>query len=535
MDIVKQRAGQEPWHERKTLSFEDNKPAPARSRRPPPPPPPPPPGQASRGIQRSPQSSSEPVINSILSPSSSDKAGMQVKGEPMTTKSQSSEEDSSDDDFDEDSDGSACMPVSDEENSPRAHVYRRPRDVYHSRAIDEHRVRWDSLGYLPKSKKADLRDIDDLTFERFGYRFNPNPVTSADFSLYTPSLSQGLHSLNIGNAESSRYEQRGLSSTSGNQTTREVPSNYDAEGPRSANSVPLSTDAEQQTRVTPTSLGWSPDSYLVNLYKLVMVWNVDPYLELLNEANVSKDTPLKVFLDKSEDGKDYSCPWPVYCRRQDEPFTRRADLERHLKNIHGPEEMKRPFRCPYDPCINGRHLPGNAFSRKDHMRDHLRDFHQEDIGAARRERLARTDEERRRWEKEQRRWLASRKISSRWWTCARCLERRYVERDGWNCATCDRACESEREERRLRISNRKGSITGEQVAQASTSTTVFKPREEACISCHGKEWVDRGYGGLALCPTCKLIPHVGSTSFWVKSERAEDNMEHYGGPTRDKF
>lgn len=48
------------------------------------------------------------------------------------------------------------------------------------------------------------------------------------------------------------------------------------------------------------------------------------------------------------------------------------------------------------------------------------------------------------WEAAQTAWLAERKVSFSWWRCFRCLERKQVREDGWECLDCKVSCEQER-------------------------------------------------------------------------------------------
>lgn len=213
------------------------------------------------------------------------------------------------------------------------------------------------------------------------------------------------------------------------------------------------------------------------------------------------------------------CPWPGKCERR-EPFGRQADLERHLKNVHGSPDS---FPCPHNPCLNNRHVVENAFTRKDHLRDHLRDFHQEDIGSAKGEKNARSTADKRKWAKEQEKWVASRKISASHWRCAKCLVRKSVAKHGWHCGECNQPCEPERVDRRRRLAPTPGGeaqfdmdgvgdvVRGEsqlqqQVYSQFTATT--------CRTCYGNEWVDDGYGKWEPCPTCSYQDtQVGAQTF----------------------
>ncbi|KAH7383683.1 kinase-like domain-containing protein, partial [Cadophora sp. MPI-SDFR-AT-0126] len=70
---------------------------------------------------------------------------------------------------------------------------------------------------------------------------------------------------------------------------------------------------------------------------------------------------------------------------------------------------------------------------KDAYRDHLREYHLEDM-------LKRHKKKNREQE-----WWASRIVSPVWWRCVRCLGPSIlVKRDGWTCRTCSQQCEPER-------------------------------------------------------------------------------------------
>ncbi|KAF8856795.1 hypothetical protein BDZ45DRAFT_593729 [Acephala macrosclerotiorum] len=55
--------------------------------------------------------------------------------------------------------------------------------------------------------------------------------------------------------------------------------------------------ATRDTRPTATSLGWSPHSQLLNLYKFVVAKQKDPYFELQDGYDPTYQTPRRVFLD----------------------------------------------------------------------------------------------------------------------------------------------------------------------------------------------------------------------------------------------
>ncbi len=105
--------------------------------------------------------------------------------------------------------------------------------------------------------------------------------------------------------------------------------------------------------------------------------------------------------------------------------------------LHVDESQKPKFRCDYKKC--GRHE--NPFFRQDHFRDHLRDFHKEDLPR----RGGKTDSQ---WWEER----ATRPFTERWWRCNRCLGARVrIDKDGWMCPSCKNFCEPDRQKIRMKL------------------------------------------------------------------------------------
>ncbi|KAJ4259838.1 hypothetical protein NW757_001788 [Fusarium falciforme] len=111
------------------------------------------------------------------------------------------------------------------------------------------------------------------------------------------------------------------------------------------------------------------------------------------------------------------------------PFRRAADLQRHYKHTHQPESNE-AYYCDYPRCTRSR----EPFRRRDHFRDHLREYHREDI--------------QKRGEVVNEEWLDDRHSASSWWRCARCLVRVYVPQNNFECPQCKGPCEPKRKERR---------------------------------------------------------------------------------------
>ncbi|ETR98158.1 hypothetical protein M419DRAFT_89548 [Trichoderma reesei RUT C-30] len=130
-------------------------------------------------------------------------------------------------------------------------------------------------------------------------------------------------------------------------------------------------------------------------------------------------------------GRDY----PVCCLHPGcdaKPFKRRADLDRHYKHKHAPSSQKDSYHCDYARCGRRR----DPFHRRDHFRDHLRDFHKEDI--EKRGVAAKED------------WFEGRNASHTWWRCTKCLKRVYISRQGYECPTCKTSLQAKRKEIRRR-------------------------------------------------------------------------------------
>ncbi|KAK0128919.1 hypothetical protein ONS95_000863 [Cadophora gregata] len=114
-----------------------------------------------------------------------------------------------------------------------------------------------------------------------------------------------------------------------------------------------------------------------------------------------------------------------------------TDLAHHYKHSHPAHIEDETIPCSYDSCKRS----DDPFTRKDAYRDHLREYHLEDM-------LKRHKKKNREQE-----WWASRIVSPVWWRCVRCLGPSIiVQRDGWTCKTCNQECEPERVHIRKSIS-----------------------------------------------------------------------------------
>lgn len=136
-------------------------------------------------------------------------------------------------------------------------------------------------------------------------------------------------------------------------------------------------------------------------------------------------------LCRLQPGRDY----PVCCLYPGcsvKPFKRRADLDRHYKHRHACESRKQSYNCDYPRCSRRR----DPFHRLDHFRDHLREYHKEDIE----KRGGPVNEG----------WLEERRVSSTWWRCSKCLKRVAINDYGYECPHCKTTCQAKRKEARRR-------------------------------------------------------------------------------------
>lgn len=121
------------------------------------------------------------------------------------------------------------------------------------------------------------------------------------------------------------------------------------------------------------------------------------------------------------------------------PFRRRADLERHYRHRHFPATTLNSYPCDYPRCTRSQ----DPFHRRDHFRDHLREFHREDI--EKRGVIVGAE------------WYEGRNTARGWWRCGKCLQRVSVDRCGFECPRCKSACCARRQEvRRRKIAGVKG-------------------------------------------------------------------------------
>jgi hypothetical protein len=162
--------------------------------------------------------------------------------------------------------------------------------------------------------------------------------------------------------------------------------------------------------------------------------------------------------------------------------------------VHAPKDQREHYKCDHPRCERAK----DPFTRKDHYRDHMRDFHMEDLGQAKGAKKL----DRQKWERDQEAWLAERRISPNWWRCAKCLSRVYVKEEGWECRKCNAACEAERKAARRRMRSEAATSSG----PSATPLNPLNPFQPGCWSCHGIGWID----DLSACPKCSALTEPSS-------------------------
>jgi hypothetical protein len=167
----------------------------------------------------------------------------------------------------------------------------------------------------------------------------------------------------------------------------------------------------------------------------------------------------------------YPCQYPGTCNAKP-PFRRPADLNRHYMRLHAHPDYRDSFPCDYEKCPRSK----DPFTRKDFYRDHLRDFHKEYIGCAKRQ----NKEDKRQWVAKQKRWLEERKVSPHYWRCTGCLVKNCIHQVGWECSPCRKPCEDGRIKARERLVGGKSDL---RAGESEASTTMS---HQNCNVCKGK-------------------------------------------------
>ena len=206
---------------------------------------------------------------------------------------------------------------------------------------------------------------------------------------------------------------------------------------------------------------------------------------------------------------EFPCLYPGGCE-EGKIFKRPADLERHYRALHGPPDQKENFFCDYSGCKTR-----GPFTRKDHFRDHLRDYHKEDIAPAKKSGRKKVDDKK--WFRSRSEWLADRRIEAKWWRCPKCLERISIADSFYDCLTCRQPCDKERMERIEAVRATKvGPSTyvapaspidaqmidleyGYSTTPSAVSTIIYPANCNSCVECGGTGY---SVGSWDACRSC---------------------------------
>lgn len=112
--------------------------------------------------------------------------------------------------------------------------------------------------------------------------------------------------------------------------------------------------------------------------------------------------------------------------------------------MHGSKENLEKWYCDYKTCVRSEryvrdaeaaaaadHSPSpggavsqgyGAFTRKDHYKAHLREFHKEALP--------------KRNTKDDPNWMDGKTIKEDWWRCLKCLKRVWIKKSGSTCWNC---------------------------------------------------------------------------------------------------
>lgn len=196
---------------------------------------------------------------------------------------------------------------------------------------------------------------------------------------------------------------------------------------------PYSTSIDANSPRT-VSEEFQSESYVLPCFTYCGLFHRIPHPINLNIQSHGRLTPSPP-TTRPKAARDY----PVVCLHPGcdaKPFKRRADLDRHYKHKHAPASQKDAYYCDYPKCARRR----DPFHRRDHFRDHLREFHKEDIEKRGGGSVVKDEDS----------VINDRNTPSSWWRCAKCLVRNYVEESGYDCPLCKTSCQAKRKEIRMR-------------------------------------------------------------------------------------
>jgi hypothetical protein len=187
------------------------------------------------------------------------------------------------------------------------------------------------------------------------------------------------------------------------------------------------------------------------------------------------------------------------------PFTRHYDLERHFLTIHQVDKErgeKSLVYCDYTKC------PHKEGFRKDHCREHYREYHAEDLIKRSQPKHSKPRRGHKKPETVEE-FMASRlrNIEHSWWRCSKCVQRVKINDHGFTCPGCRVACEPERVEWRqkaLKSGNNESSKTERGAGSTTGYTSGPSSYTKRCVQCQGTWLPNKKDPNVWLtCPRCR--------------------------------
>jgi hypothetical protein len=189
--------------------------------------------------------------------------------------------------------------------------------------------------------------------------------------------------------------------------------------------IPHKRTGPLQEGTTAQELGHVEGSYSFPAYLTRPVHLASQSSMLAGYSDMKLDSPVDLF-SPSRASQRYACNHKG-CTKT---FARAADLDRHMKHVHRSDSDKDLIYCDSPHCDRTK----RPFHRSDHFREHLREYHKEDLYRPNKTESAD--------------WLLTRNIRAEWWRCRGCLQRvpsAFGVEIRWECGNCGTKCEDDRQ------------------------------------------------------------------------------------------
>jgi hypothetical protein len=198
------------------------------------------------------------------------------------------------------------------------------------------------------------------------------------------------------------------------------------------------------------------------------------------------------------------------------PFTRHYDLERHFITRHQADKEKKGeekgsdeplkeqsekvlMKCDYKKCSH------TALLRKDHCREHYREFHTEDLIKRGQPKHSKPKSNKKKPETNEE-FLASRcqNLKLGWFRCSKCIQRVQINLNGYKCPTCNLACEPERVTCRENERKRRKNASSPANSSSDFVSAEMDYVVTSCLQCENTWLPDESDESLWIpCPRCR--------------------------------